>query len=81
MKFKVGDKVKIKCGLQQDKRYGAFYLTNSMYKLMGRGAIVQEINVSDGGYLLDIYNEPWWTDKMLEPYWEDKPCKFMKKHD
>lgn len=79
MKFKVGDKVKIRedlsCG-----RFGGVYFYDSMKGYRGREAKITYIDSYDNTYHLDIDdNNWWWTDGMLELY-EAKRAE-MKKSD
>lgn len=68
MKFKVGDKVKIKENLSS-KEYGVAYFTSQMKKYRGKEAKITYISQIGDAYRLDIDNDSWWwTENMLEPY-------------
>lgn len=68
MKFKVGDKVKIKKNLSC-KGYGASYFVNSMKKYKGKEAKITYISPDDDTCHLDIDSDNWWwSEDMLEPY-------------
>lgn len=68
MKFKVGDKVKIKKNLSC-KGYGASYFVSSMKKYKGKEAKITYISPDDGICHLDIDGDDWWwSEDMLEPY-------------
>ncbi len=66
MKFKVGDKVRVRKDLEAGKCYGSNGVADGMIKYLGKSANV--VNIYNGQYLLDIVNGSWfWTDEMLEP--------------
>lgn len=64
MKYKVGDKVKVRSDLRVGKSYGKHTFVHDMFKFMGK--IVTIESVWEQGYRIeeDAY---WWTDEMLEP--------------
>ena len=64
MKYKVGDKVKVRSDLRVGKSYGEHTFVHGMFKFMGK--IVTIESVWEQGYRIeeDAY---WWTDEMLEP--------------
>lgn len=68
MKFKVGDKVKIKKNLSC-KGYGASYFVSSMKKYKGKEAKITYVSPDDDTCQLDIDSGNWWwSEDMLEPY-------------
>lgn len=68
MKFKVGDKVKIKKNLSC-KGYGASYFVSSMKKYKGKEAKITYVSPDDDTCHLDIDSGNWWwSEDMLEPY-------------
>ena len=76
MKFKVGDKVKIRKDFSKTKSYKIAPVLN-MEKYKGKIAEIQRIS-TEGNYNLDIDNMEWyWSDDMLEPY-ETKESNFNK---
>lgn len=64
MKYKVGDKVRVRSDLKVGKGYGAHTFAYDMFKFEGK--IVTIESVWEQGYRIeeDTY---WWTDEMLEP--------------
>lgn len=64
MKYKVGDKVKVRSDLRVGKSYGEHAFVHDMFKLSGKIATIE--SVWKQGYRIeeDTY---WWTDEMLEP--------------
>lgn len=64
MKYKVGDKVRVRSDLRVGKSYGEHVFVHDMFKF--RGKIVTIESVWKKGYRIeeDAY---WWTDEMLEP--------------
>lgn len=76
MKFKVGDKVKIRKDFSKTKSYKITPVLN-MEKYKSKIAEIQRISTG-GNYNLDIDNMEWyWSDDMLEPY-ETKESNFNK---
>jgi hypothetical protein len=70
MKYKVGDKVRVRKDLEQ-KIYGGFYVTQEMLELKGKEVTITEVNKSGYsgkcGYRVDIGGLSWhWTDEMFE---------------
>ena len=65
MKFKVGDKVRIREDLEVGKKYGYYNIVEDMEKYKGKEFIINEVSRS----YYRLKNENWycWTDEMLEP--------------
>ena len=64
MKFKVGDKVRVREDLEVGKDYGNYDVVEDMKKYKGKEFIINEVwrncyRLKDIGYC--------WTDEMLEP--------------
>ena len=71
MRFKVGEKVRVREDLEVGKDYGGQRFTEDMNKYKGEIATISYINEF---YKLYIGNPCWyWTDEMLEPV-EIKNC-------
>lgn len=64
MKYKVGDKVKVRSDLKACEQYGANIATNGMERLAGK--IVTISRVGYAHYLVEGMNYNW-TDEMFEP--------------
>lgn len=64
MKYKVGDRVRVRSDLKVGKGYGAHTFAYDMFKFEGK--IVTIESVWEQGYRIeeDTY---WWTDEMFEP--------------
>ena len=64
MKYKVGDRARVRSDLKVGKGYGEHAFVHDMFKF--RGKIVTIESVWKQGYRIeeDTY---WWTDEMLEP--------------
>lgn len=75
MKYKVGDKVKVRSDLKACEQYGANIDTNSMERLAGK--IVTISRVGYAHYLVEGMNYNW-TDEMLEPVEEMSAEELMK---
>lgn len=74
MKFKVGDKVRIRKDLKASQEFRKFYIDEDMLKYRGKIATIKEIDLY-GAYRIDLDDTSWcWTEKMLEPL-----GKFFKK--
>ena len=65
MKFKKGDKVKLRKGLKANCSYDGMALTDEMKKSIGSKTATIE-RVGSGTYKLDCFLYEWWTDAMLE---------------
>ena len=70
MKFKVGDKVRVKEDLEVGKNYGHYNVVEDMGKYKGKEFIINEVSRS----YYRFKNENWycWTDEMLEPIEREK---------
>lgn len=75
MKYKVGDKVRVRSDLKACEQYGANIATNSMERLAGK--IVTISRVGYAHYLVDGMNYNW-TDEMLEPVEEISAEELVK---
>lgn len=70
--FKVGDKIKIRKDLEEDKVYGGVDVVRPMYTFLGKEATITDID-DDGHFLLDIDNEYfYWSAEMFEPKTDSK---------
>lgn len=70
MKYKVGDRVKIREDLDTNKIYGSWDCSIDMARCGGRIATI--VNCYDDSYHIDVDNESYdWTDEMFENYIED----------
>ena len=64
MKYKVGDKVRVRKDLVLDNVYGGVCYVDAMDELKDKEAIITKV----GNIAYQINNsEFWWTDEMLEP--------------
>ena len=73
MKFKVGDKVRIREDLSIKTFYGDYWVSYKMKKYKGKIGIIKNLLHKTGVYDVlidnDIESLDWlWTDEMLEPY-------------
>ena len=83
MKYKIGDRVKIREDLIVNEYYGKIDFIKDMKKYLGEESVICAIDYKNGrefGYLLkdcDLYT---WTDEMLEPIVEyDEEKTSLKK--
>ena len=64
MKYKVGDKVRVREDLEKGKLYGDYSVNEDMFSL--RGKIVTICNIEYGFYMLEEDLHKWcWTDEMF----------------
>lgn len=67
MKFKVGDKVRIKDSARPGVFYGTVLFLNCMNALKGRTLTVKAVYSSIGAYKLSEYSDSYFSEGMLEP--------------
>lgn len=65
MKFKVGDKVKVREDLLAEEKYGGCYFASKMSEYKGRISEIEE--VKENNYVLKDCGRWRFTDEMLEP--------------
>lgn len=65
MKYKVGDKVKVRSDLKAYEIYGSNMLTKSMEKFVGKTVTISDVGIT--GYAIEEMGVAYWTDEMLEP--------------
>ena len=70
MKYKVGDKVKVKEDLELDKKYGAEDFVEEMEEYKGKIVTIDTVN-RDDYYIEEDYKTYAWTDEMLEDVEEE----------
>lgn len=79
-RFKVGDKVRVRKGLDLDRSYGEYLFISSMQGLVDKVNIITGIHNDGDAYLLNHRDEGW-TDEMLELVPIKKTLKNMEKGD
>ena len=73
MKYKVGDKVRVRKDLVVDNYYGGVCYVEYMDGFKGKECVITDM---DGiSYQMDNFNF-WWTDEMLEPVDEGALLKY-----
>lgn len=65
MKYKVGDKVKVRSDLKAYEIYGSNMLTKSMEKFAGKTVTISDVGITS--YSIEEMGVAYWTDEMLEP--------------
>lgn len=65
MKYKVGDKVRVRKDLKEWEQYGRLTFTESMGKLRGNNVTIKEV-LSNDYHIVEDNSEYFWTDEMLE---------------
>ena len=72
MKYKVGDKVRIRKNLISGTWFRDCLVTRDMCEMGGKEAVIRKVNKKS--YLLSTKGTDWsWTDEMLEPVPDDSP--------
>lgn len=66
MKFKIGDKVRVRKDLEVDKSYGSHVFVDCMQKYCGKVMEVESV-WNDEYYLKETVQDWAFTDEMLEP--------------
>ena len=64
MKYKIGDKVRVRKDLVPNSEYGGVYYVDAMDELKGKECVIT--NVGDVAYQLNNFT-CWWSEEMLEP--------------
>ena len=68
MKYKVGDKVRVREDFSTDKRYDGCYVTPSMTKFVGKTVTIHKVREGINRYEIEgDYRDYCWTDEMFEP--------------
>ena len=81
MKFKVGEKVRVREDLEVGEFYGDYLFSKKMVEYQGKLTTIADIIYTQNFYILDIDNKShMWTDEMLEPVDEKNPEQ-RKKED
>lgn len=82
MKFKVGDKVRVKKNLIVGKDYGWFSFVETMEEHMGKVVTIYGINLQAGAYdIAEDGGEAYWTDEMLEPIEDPLAQKVLERNN
>ena len=64
MKYKVGDKVRVREDLEVSKEYGNDYVINSMLSLKGKIVTICNIDV-DEYKIKEDFQKHWWPEEMF----------------
>lgn len=68
MKYKVGDKVRVREYLSMDKMYDGCYFTPSMTVFLGKTVTIRRVRENINRYEIEEDYGGWnWTDSMFEP--------------
>lgn len=79
MKFKIGDRVKVRKDLEGKESYGGLYFSSEMEKYRGMIATITGFATGCSNYLFDISANWEWNDEMLEEISEkrgEEPMRF-----
>lgn len=72
MKFKVGQKVRVKMGLKNNNHYGGVFFNKEMESVVGNVFTIGSIPLKNVYRLSDfVHPHFFWTDEMLEPVEEE----------
>lgn len=66
MKYKVGDKVRVRSDLEENTRYGGKIFVRGMAVHRGRNVEISKVH-DDAYYIKESDREWFWTDEMFEP--------------
>ena len=70
MKYKVGDKARVRTDLTEDERYGGVTVADEMVDMRGMTVTIEDVDES--GYGINEDPEGYtWTDEMFEPVEEE----------
>ena len=69
MKYKVGDKVRVRGDLKEGKTYGSDSFVVNMMQQRGKVVTITWVNEDKNKYSIDA-DFYWWTDEMFEPVCE-----------
>lgn len=69
MKYKVGDKVRVRSDLKAYEIYGSNMLTKSMEKFVGKTVTISGVGITS--YTIEEMEVAYWTDEMFEPVEEE----------
>lgn len=69
MKYKVGDKVRVRRDLKAYEIYGSNMLTKSMEKFVGKTVTISGVGITS--YTIEEMEVAYWTDEMFEPVEEE----------
>lgn len=73
MKYKVGDRVRVRKDLEAGKLYGLFNANKEMVKMRGETVTIEQVYGDQGYY--DLQESKWlWTDEMFEGIVSKKWC-------
>src|SRR5699024_9153388 len=82
MKFKVGDKVRVKKELISGEDYGGLPLVNRMKERRGKVVTIHEINPRVMAYeIAEDGGKAYWTDEMLEPISDPLADKILERNN
>ena len=75
MKYKVGDKVRVREDLSTDKMYDGCYVTPSMILFLGKTVTIRKVCWSINRYEIKEDLGAWnWTDEMFESLESENPA-------
>ena len=67
MKYKVGDRVRVREDLVSGREYNGFLFTNPMRKYLGREVVIKKFNVMGIFYEIEQDDGEWsWNEEMFE---------------
>ena len=66
MKYKVGDKVRVRKDLVEGTHYGKYVVTSDMIDMSGMVLTIKEVDTCGGYIALEDPYSYYWTDEMFE---------------
>lgn len=70
MKYKVGDRVRVRADLRYGQKRGCFQVTSKIERMAGGVIEIKNVRIAPNGrpaYTSETPHIPWWTDEMFEP--------------
>ena len=71
MKYKVGDKVRLREELRQGAKYNGILFTFEMEKFKEKIGTIDCINEIENTYKIEEFYDCWYSEEMLEPIGEN----------
>lgn len=75
MKYKVGDKVRVRENLSIEERYDGCWVVPSMTVFLGKTVTIRKVRENTNRYEIEEDHGTWnWTDSMFEPLESENPA-------
>ena len=75
MKYKVGDKVRVRENLSTEERYDGCWVVPSMTVFLGKTVTIRKVRENTNRYEIEEDHGTWsWTEEMFEPVESENPA-------